>query len=222
MASVRDSRFTDDGGVQSYIGGKWFFTVNGQVHPTIHAGPKGEIWRITQASGSRTYQLAIEDDVSHRPLVFQVLALDGVTVTSADGMEAFAHATGGKVRPVACPASMRGVSSAICADALHLMPSSRAEIWIPPMTRRTSAELVTGPYNTGPAGDDWPSARLAHVEFPLGTFNETSPRAMKVTPGRMLEAAGLLNSEVKIDGGARTGEIALQAGACRRGRTSSR
>jgi hypothetical protein len=52
--------YMDDTGVHSYVGGKWFFTLNGQVHPTIHTGTQGEIWRITQASGSRTYQLALQ------------------------------------------------------------------------------------------------------------------------------------------------------------------
>ena len=46
----------EDGG--NYTGGKWFFTVNGQVYPTITLSSSGEIWRITHASGSRSYDLA--------------------------------------------------------------------------------------------------------------------------------------------------------------------
>ena len=37
----------------SYLGGRWYFTVNGQEYPTIPiSNPEGELWRLTNASGA--------------------------------------------------------------------------------------------------------------------------------------------------------------------------
>lgn len=204
-------KFVDDSGVHNYTGGKWFFTVNGQVHPTIHVSPRGEIWRITQASGSRTYQLSLQDSATGTPLVFQVLAVDGITLDSIGGPDTVAEATGGKIiNAVSCPAALRGVSHAVCTNGLHMMPSARVEIWIPPMPGHSSAELLTQSFDTGREGDDWPSARLADVEFsPNSTW--ASALAPRYSPGRLLESTGLLGSAVSIDGGPSTGEIALQS-----------
>ena len=52
----------DDG--NDYTGGKWFFTVNGVQYPTIRTtSPDGEIWRLTNASGSLSYRLQLMDEL---------------------------------------------------------------------------------------------------------------------------------------------------------------
>lgn len=200
----------DSGNLQSYIGGKWFSTINGQVHPTIHVGSEGEIWRITQASGSRSYHLQLQDSATGKPLAFQVLAVDGVTLDANSGGESLAKATGNKMNAVPCPAALRSSGKPVCTDTLYMMPAARVEIWIPATEgRRSSAELVSDSYDTGPAGDDWPELHLAHVEIASASGRMTALK-MKTTPGRLMEKTGLLGSDVKIDAGAKTGEIALQ------------
>ena len=141
--------------------------------------------------------------------MFQVLAVDGITLDSIGGSDAVTQGTGGKVRPVPCPASLGKVANAVCTDALHMMPGARAEIWIPPQAAHVSAELVSTVCDMGPAGDLWPAAKLAQVEFPGGATGSTA-LAVKSPPGRLTAAAGLLSSAVTIDGGDGAGEIALQ------------
>ena len=54
----QDRSGDDEGG--NYTGGRWFFTINGQQFPTIPAtAAGGEIWRITNASASITYDLRL-------------------------------------------------------------------------------------------------------------------------------------------------------------------
>ena len=211
--SCAGQSYTDEGGIlHDYKGGKWFSTINGQVFPTIHASPQGEIWRISTASGSRTYQLALNDGVTGKPLAFQVLAVDGITLNGNMDASGMGQASGGKVKPVPCPEALKGVREAVCATAMHLMPSARVEIWIPPMPGHKSAVLLSNSYDTGPAGDDWPSIRLAQVEFPGSGWGESGALKVKAAPGNLLAKAGLLGSDVKIDGGRTAGEIPLQAG----------
>ena len=202
--------YSDDSGVHSYTGGQWIFSVNGQVHPTIHAGPQGEIWRITQASGSRTYQASLVDSATGKPIVFQVLSLDGITLDAIGGSDAMTEHSGHKFRAIPCPESLRGTDRPVCTDALHLMPSSRAEIFVPPQHGHTSAEFITSSYSTGPAGDDWPSARLAHVDFSPSQEKWTSALTVKTQPRRLMEATGLLGSAVTIDAGPTAGELPLE------------
>lgn len=201
-------QYADDDGVHDYIGGKWFFTVNGQVYPTIHAGAKGEVWRISNTSGSRTYQLDIENDKTGQPIPFQVLAVDGITLDSVGGSSTVAASTGGKIHTVPCPETLSGVPTTICADFLHMMPSSRVEVWVPPAAAGHSATFITHSYLTGPAGDYWPTIRLAHVEFPS---SNTRPEALAVKPAarELLSPTGLLNSDVHINAGPWLGDIPL-------------
>ena len=70
------------GGDVDYTGGSWFHTINGQVFPSIDVGPNGDIWRILNSSGSRSYELSVGDDVSGAPVLMQVLAIDGVPIDS--------------------------------------------------------------------------------------------------------------------------------------------
>ncbi|KAA6455859.1 copper oxidase [Acidobacteria bacterium AB60] len=193
----------------SYAGGNWFFTINGQVYPTIHVSPQGEIWRIWSASGSRTYQLQLQDPATGKSLPFQVLAVDGITLDWNSDPAATARATGGKVRPVTCPAHLAG-TRAVCANSLHMMPSARAEIWIPPAAASRSAVLVTDHYSTGPAGDDWPYVQLAAVEFPAQPAGKSGALTVRPVVPALLAKTGILGSKVKIDGGP-AGELALDS-----------
>ncbi len=113
--------------------GSWVHTVNGQVYPSIQVGPAGDIWRIVNSSGSRSYDLWMGDDATNAPVLMQVLAIDGVAIDSlalnAGGQDAMAKLLGGKVRPVPCPGPTAGSGPAgLCTTHLRLMPSSRAEV----------------------------------------------------------------------------------------------
>jgi FtsP/CotA-like multicopper oxidase with cupredoxin domain len=69
------------GGDVDYTGGSWFHTINGQVFPSIDVGPNGDIWRILNSSGSRSYELSVGDDVTGAPVLMQC-AIDGVPIDS--------------------------------------------------------------------------------------------------------------------------------------------
>ena len=121
------------GGDVDYTGGSWYHTINGQVFPTINVGPSGDIWRILNSSGSRSYELSLGDDATGAPVLMQVLAIDGVPIDSlamnARGQAAMAQVLGGKVKPVPCPvpAGYTGPGG-LCTTTLRMMPSSRAEV----------------------------------------------------------------------------------------------
>jgi FtsP/CotA-like multicopper oxidase with cupredoxin domain len=199
----------DDGG--NYLGGKWIFSVNGQVFPTITLGGIGEIWRITHASASRSYQLSIDDDATGQSLPFQVLAIDGVSISSSSSPSALAKAVGGKFTPIACPPGiLTGSTTPICAKSLRMMPSSRIEIFVPPTSASRSATFLTRDYPTGPAGDDWPYALLAHVVFSSGGGRPVPALNVIGATARLLSPTGLLNGPVKIDGGLNGANISLQ------------
>ncbi len=201
---------TSDGG-GNYTGGKWFFSVNGQVYPTITLAQAGEVWRITHASGSRSYELAINDDATGIPRQFQVLAVDGVSLDASAGLQALSRTVGGKFMPVACTFSLSsGASQPVCATTLRMMPSSRIEIWVPPSTTSGSATLVTHTYGTGPAGDDWPSANLAHVVLTPGLGKPAQSLNVKGSAAKLLSSSGLLGAPVMIDGGSNAAGISLQ------------
>jgi FtsP/CotA-like multicopper oxidase with cupredoxin domain len=154
-----------DGG-DNHTGGRWFFTVNGQANPTMTVASAGEIWRIVNTSASVTYDLNLWVPSENRSLPMKVLSIDGVAVETT-------ATTGGQGKPC----SRTGSVSGICADVLHVMPSSRVELWVGYRTvdgvatgprTRTSAVLRTLGYTTGPAGDSWPAVQLASVQFPPG------------------------------------------------------
>jgi FtsP/CotA-like multicopper oxidase with cupredoxin domain len=200
----------DDGG--NYVGGKWIFSINGQEYPTITLAPTGEVWRFTHASGSRSYQLSIDDDVSGQSLPFQVLAIDGVAINGGVGLGALAKSVAGKFTPIACSNSITtGATKPVCATSIRMMPSSRVEIYVPPASNSSSATMLTKSYATGPAGDDWPYARLAHVVFPPGVGGPWPALNVKGAAAQMLSASGILAGDVKIDGGANGAGVTLQS-----------
>ena len=193
----------------NYTGGKWFFTVNGQVYPTISLSSTGEVWRITHASGSRSYALTIIDDATGQPRPFQILAIDGVTINGSVGSQALARAAGGKFVPATCNFSTSGITAQpICATSLRMMPSSRIEIYVPTSPQGGSATLLTRVYSTG--GDDWPSANLAHIDLSAGLSRPTMGLNLKGSANSLLTSTGILGAPVQIDGPHNVGGISLQ------------
>jgi L-ascorbate oxidase len=169
-------------GQQDYRGGRWFFTLNGQPAPTMTVkAPTGEIWRLTNASASVTYDLSLHDATAGRDLVLQVISLDGVSVAPTRDL---AHGdlvqiAGRKLQPVRCPGLEPGnhrerIVEPLCVTRLHMMPSTRAEVWVTyrgpgnrPAAPAASMTAVfrTNGFNTGPYGDNWPPVDLATVRF---------------------------------------------------------
>jgi L-ascorbate oxidase len=169
---------SDDGG-NNFTGGRWYFTVNGQPFPTVRmTAPDGEVWRLTNASGSASYDLELVDDARHAPMIMQLVSVDGVSIhvplDTPPGT--VARLGGARFKVVACPpASTSGDRSLpVCVTDVVLMPSARAELWV---TYRDAAGNVVAPASgatatfktigltTGAAGDSWPAVDLAKVEF---------------------------------------------------------
>lgn len=163
-----------------YTGGLWFFTVNGDVYPQLPApSGSGELWRLLNAGASRTYDLVLRDDQTNAAIPFQVVSLDGASLAPPAGTTAVGAgpATASAVDAVPCPGSGATMQAStpssaraqarsfsahpVCATHLVLFPSSRAEIWVTPQSH--SATLLTEMVSTGPAGDRWPQANLAHI-----------------------------------------------------------
>lgn len=194
----------------NFEGGVWFFTVNGQVDPQIPmpAAP-GQLWRLLNAGASRTYDLVLEDDQTGKPIPFQVVSRDGVSLAppgGARGLQSGGRSIG-KTDNVPCPvlhpagaAKQAGSSSAslppVCATDLVLFPSARAEIWVFPQSR--PATLKTRMVYTGPKGDRWPEADLAHivVHSPVDT---AGAELLTVKPFQtaLFSSKGLLGAPVR-------------------------
>jgi FtsP/CotA-like multicopper oxidase with cupredoxin domain len=162
----------------NFTGGRWYFTVSGQQYPTIRmTNPDGEVWRLTNASGSLSYDLQLINDADNHPMVMQLIAVDGVSVHLPQDtpMGAVIKMAGAKFKVVSCPLvdNIGYHSLPVCIDELVMMPSSRAELWV---TYRSSNNHV-GPSPAGAtatfkmvgltmgSGDHWPAIDLAAVQF---------------------------------------------------------
>ncbi|HVZ16490.1 MAG TPA: multicopper oxidase domain-containing protein, partial [Terriglobales bacterium] len=165
-----------------YRGGNWFFSVNGQIFPTITVGDHGDIWRITNASGSATYLLKLIDDATRKPIPFRVVATDGVSTAIPMGMPipgAPAAST-----PKACEDQETSGRDSICTTQLLVMPSSRVEVFVPShFGSAKTATLIQASYGTGPGGDSWPTVKLAKVVFSSTPVTQASEQSVvpKVT-----------------------------------------
>jgi L-ascorbate oxidase len=162
-----------------FSGGRWYFTVNGEPYPTIRmTNPDGEIWRLTNASGSASYDLHLLNDVEGTPMIMQLIAVDGVSVHLPQNTPTgtTVELTRARFKVVDCPAAASGDlrSLPICVTELVMMPSARAELWVTYRTpdgrvaraaTGTTATLKTVGLTTGPTGDKWPAVDLAKVEF---------------------------------------------------------
>ncbi len=161
----------------NYTGGKWYFTVSGQQFPTVRVtNPDGEIWRLTNASGSLSYDLQLTNDATGAPMTMQLISIDGVSVHLPQDtpVGATVTMTGGRFKVVPCaPAPVVGPSLPICINELAMMPSSRAEVFV--TYRDANGAIVPSPSGatgtfktiglTMGSGDAWPAVDLAKVEF---------------------------------------------------------
>jgi FtsP/CotA-like multicopper oxidase with cupredoxin domain len=192
--------------------GRWEFTINGQSFPEMKIHPEGEVWRIANASASASYNLGFFPDGQTEPLLFQVLAIDGVSLVLPSGLtQAQAnYLMGDKISVVPCPEASSRVSPAagstgtpppVCANSLRMMPSARAEILIPGASKVASATLRTVHRSTGLDGDDWPNIDLAKITF-SGQANTAreAPKFLSVEPA----AARVFGPEGIFSGPAQT------------------
>jgi L-ascorbate oxidase len=170
-----DNTAAADGNLDnSYLGGRWYFTINGQEYPTIPiSNPEGELWRLTNASGSASYNLQLVDDVTRMPLTMQLISVDGVSVTSATAA-APAELSLQRFRFAPCSPSSVSGPGPICIDQFTMMPSSRVEVWVTyrdaggrpaKAPKKATATFKSIGLTTGPAGDSWPAIDLAKVLF---------------------------------------------------------
>jgi hypothetical protein len=126
----------------------WLFTVNGQLYPhlTVNAGGK-EMWRIANASADMSYDIALVERDSGRPLRMRLIARDGVA------------------------AAQQGGNGPILLERALLMPSARIEVAIDRTTSEglfvdtQPLEAVLKSYGYYSGGDAWPAVDLAAVTF---------------------------------------------------------
>jgi L-ascorbate oxidase len=169
----------------SFIGSRWYFTINGQVFPTIRvASPDGEIWRLTNASAQVSYRINLVDDSTQMVMSMQLVALDGISITVPPGTPpGTLLAMGGNKFTLADCASGSTAFLPVCIRDLIMMPSSRAEMWV--AYRNSSGSAVTPPpaasatlrqeiINLGPAAEAWPQIKLAKVEFAYGVSEKVA------------------------------------------------
>jgi FtsP/CotA-like multicopper oxidase with cupredoxin domain len=131
----------------------WLFTVNGQLYPQISVNAREQqAWRIANTSADMTYDLALVENGTGRPLRLQILARDGVAAVPEGG------------------------SGPILTERILLMPGSRIEIGVDRATAEglfdqtmpLAATLRSYGFFTGDAsgfGDAWPAVDLTAVEF---------------------------------------------------------
>ena len=142
--------------------------------------PTGEIWRITNTSGSATYNLNLFNQSQNRNMIMQVISSDGVSISPPADMTLgqLTQIGGAKFKPEACPATPGLIfpsnQKPLCTRNLLLMPSARVEVWVTYRDARdmiasapinSHAVLRTAGFQTGPAGDSWPTVDLAQVNF---------------------------------------------------------
>ena len=184
-----------DGG---HGGGKWIFTVSGQLFPSETITGRGEVWRLVSGSGSRGYVLALQDSQTRELLPFQVLSFDGVAL---DGGTANTNDfTGGRMKQVPCPSTglLHGVHP-VCATTLRMMPSARTEIFVPSHYGSSrAADFITQSLNTGPAGDTWPSVGLVHVGFGGSDHDDAQWLNVRPVATELLQPGGILASSARV------------------------
>jgi L-ascorbate oxidase len=202
---------TADGG-SNWVGGKWFFTVSGRTFPSINmTDPDGEVWRLTNASGSLSYDLQLNDDTAQKPIIMQLISVDGVSVSLPQDttMDTMVHLGGARFRVTACPPSPSSGfhSKPVCITEMVMMPSSRAEVYVTyrdPATGSivTPKTLASATFKmvglTMGSGDQWPAIDLAKVHFnQFGPRNQIS-YAMDVKGDALatMQPAGILDAKV--------------------------
>ncbi len=172
--------------------------------------PDGEIWRLTNASGSLSYDLHLINDADRTPMIMQLLAVDGVSVHLPQNtpMATTVELTGAKFKVVDCPVppSVDVRSLPICVTELVMMPGARAELWV---TYRTPQGLVASPPSgvtasfrmvglTMGSGDKWPAFDLAKVEFAQASTRRLVNSALDIQGDALaaMQPAGIFRAPV--------------------------
>jgi L-ascorbate oxidase len=184
----------------NFVGSRWYFTINGQVFPTIHmTSPDGEIWRLTNASAQVSYLLNLVDDATGATMPMQLVAIDGVSITVPAGTPVGTLMTmaGNKFKIVDCPAGIAGAPP-VCVRDLLMMPSSRAEVWVtyrnadgavvaPPVG--ATATFIQDTPDLGPVAELWPRLKLAKVEFAQQEPTKTAVEVVANVPAALTPKA---------------------------------
>ncbi len=139
----------------------------------------GEIWRLTNASGQITYRLDLIDNSTNRPMLMQLISIDGVSISVPQGTSPGTVMTMGANKFTVADCQSGGTALLpVCVSELVMMPSARAEVWVtyrnsdgavvsPPVG--ATATLQQGIPDLGPAGESWPQINLAGIEFAQST-----------------------------------------------------
>jgi hypothetical protein len=93
------------------------------------------------------------NDANGRPMVVQLIAIDGVAVHLPQDtpMGSMVRMGGGKFRVVPCPAAQTiGNSVPVCVNEVVMMPSSRVEMWV--TYRDQDGRIVTPPRGASATG----------------------------------------------------------------------
>jgi FtsP/CotA-like multicopper oxidase with cupredoxin domain len=197
----------------NYTGGNWYFTVNGQQYPTVRVtNPDGEVWRITNAAASLSYDLKLVDDASQQPVIMQLVAVDGVSIHLPQDtpMGTVVVLAGARFKVVPCPVDPTGDlrSLPVCVSELVMMPSSRAELWVtyrdpttgritaPPHGHATATLKMVG--LTMGSGDLWPAVDLASVVFAPHGGRQLTSHALDIQGDAFnsLQPAGIFAAQV--------------------------
>jgi FtsP/CotA-like multicopper oxidase with cupredoxin domain len=196
------------GNAQTYAGGHWLFTLNGQQYPRIAVkGPKGEIWRLTNASANATYDLALSDKSTGADMPLQLISVDGVAVSFPEGSSAsqIQATLGARFDPADCgPTATPYATKPVCVKHIVMMPGTRVEVaaaW-----RDKTGRLAAPPAGaagvfytrgivTGPGGDPWPKVGLGEVDFDYGAASAAS-EPVHVKPTGVFGAAGIFAAPV--------------------------
>ena len=148
-------------------------------------------------------------------MLMQVISLDGVSIDVPPGMEVskIKEQAASRFESISCGPGADAPSSAVCTTLLHLMPSSRAEVWVTyrdvngrPARAPYGAEAVlrTNGDQAGPGGDTWPAIDLARVRFTVAvsSFDSVSVvqrGSQRVNPVEMSASLQSANTDVPSD-----------------------
>ena len=230
---------SNTGVITNHTDGKWFFSLSGQVYPTIPVtSSHGEIWKLTNESGSNSYDLHLYNDALAKDMVMQVVSVDGVAI-SADTIvttQQMAKIGGAKLRITDCPKTAAGpvqVAPPVCVTSFFMLPSSRIEVAVvyrdangnavaPPAGARATFKTVG--YTTGPTGDSWPAIDLADVQFKHPARPAGDPQFVNIkghvkpafAAGGILATAGTISPAINPPLPAGSKCAALPAGMMRR------
>ncbi len=181
-------------------GGHWVHSINGQVYPDIPVGGQGEIWRIVNSAGSRSYSLSLQPDGGADALPLQVLSIDGITIDAAlaGDMSRLKTQFGNKLVPFRCPDVPGGRhGDAVCTRNIRMMPSARVELRVLNMQANAiHAVFRTANYDTG--GDNWPAIDLASVTLASPVANLATALKLQSEVQPALSPAGVLGRAPRL------------------------